>query len=191
MKNKFKKAFFIVILGLFYGGYEYYDFQNTEVPRLEGERQALEMQLTQSQGELRKLQEFARNIEQIKLELKDLNLQLESALDYMPRQFELSALLRKLTMLAQNSGLELFVFRPTQNEDRDPQNHYSTLGINFELKGGFTQILLFFDQISRLKRIVGTDSLRMSLKNGASNRTVSSSTNLAVQSVVRIYRSTE
>lgn len=191
MKSNLKAALLILLLGIMYGGYEYYEFQNTEVPQMESERQALEAQVTQLQGELRKLQEFARNIEQIKVELKELNLQLESALEYMPRQFNLSALLRKLTMLAQNSGLELFTFRPAQNEERQGQNFYSTLGINFELKGNFTQILLFLDQISRLKRIVNTETLRMSVRGDPSRRGVASATTLSVQALVKTYRFSE
>ena len=162
---------FIILIGVGYAGKEYYDFQSTDIPQMEAQRLSLETQITQKQSELKRLQEFARNIEQIKLELRELNLQLESALEFMPRQFNLAGLLRKLTLLAQNSGLELFTFRPSPKEERPQGAFYSTLSIDFDLRGTFTQILVFLDQVSRLKRIINPEQLRLSADGNAKNRT--------------------
>jgi type IV pilus assembly protein PilO len=177
-------------MGVGWGGWEYYDFQANEVPEMEAQRRALESQITQKQGELKRLQDFARNIEVIKQELRELNLQLEAALEHMPRQFNLSALLRKLTMLAQNSGLDLFTFKPAATEERG-DTFYSTLTIDFELKGSFTQILLFLDQVARLKRIINAEDLRMVVVNNVANNASRGPTQLTVNSKVRTYRFSE
>lgn len=159
---------------------------------MEQERRALESAITGKQSELKRLQDFARNIETIKQELKELNLQLESALEHMPRQFNLSGLLRKLTMLAQNSGLELFTFKPSTSEDRGDGNFYATMTIDFTLRGTFTQILLFLDQVSRLKRIINAEELKMSMQGeGNSPGTKTSSSILTVAAKVRTYRFSE
>lgn len=158
---------------------------------MEAERRALEGQIATKQSELRRLQDFARNIELIKQELRELNLQLESALEHMPRQFNLSGLLRKLSMLAQNSGLELYTFRPAQNEERGEGTFYSTLAIDFEMKGSFTQVLLFLDQVSRLKRIINAEDLRVSTITNVGPNAKPGPTALLVQARVRTYRFSE
>lgn len=165
MKNRFQIVLLLIIAGIGYGGYEYYDFSHTEVPQMEQERQQLEQTLTQRQSEYNKLKEFATNIEKIKLELRELNLQLESALEHMPRTFNFPGLLRKLTMLAQSSGVELSSFKPAKSEQKG-DSFYSTIGIDFDLRGSFTQSLVFFDQVSRLKRIINIDSLKMNVREG-------------------------
>jgi len=191
VKAKLQIAFVIILMGVGWGGWEYYDFQANEVPEMEAQRRALESQITQKQGELKRLQDFARNIEVIKQELRELNLQLEAALEHMPRQFNLSALLRKLTMLAQNSGLDLFTFKPAVAEERG-DTFYSTLTIDFELKGSFTQILLFLDQVARLKRIINAEDLKMVVVNiGGQNNVSRGPTQLTVNSKVRTYRFSE
>src|SRR5262249_43815023 len=116
VKNKMQVAAFVVLIGFGYAIYEFYDFSTTEVPKMENERLTKEKELGDRQNELKKLKDFANNIEVIKQELRELNLQLELALEHMPRTFNLSGLLRKLTMLAQNSGVELSSFRPKAQE---------------------------------------------------------------------------
>jgi len=186
MKNRLTLAFLVVLGGFGYGAYEYYDFTTVDVPAMEQERQGLEGQFAAKQGEYNQLKDFAQNIETIKQELRELNAQLESALEHMPRSFNLSGLLRKLTMLAQSSGVELSTFKPTKSEARSDSGFYSTISIDFDLRGSFTQNLVFFDQLSRLKRIINIDSLKMSAKevSGAKTGTVLVDT----QGSIRTYR---
>jgi type IV pilus assembly protein PilO len=179
----------IVLAGVLFAGYEFYDFYSTDLPAMEAKRQAAETELTNRQNELRRLQEFAQNIEVIKQELRELNLQLESALEHMPRTFNFSGLLRKLTMLAQNSGLELSSFKPADHEDKVPGAFYSVIGLEFELHGTFTQTLVFFDQVSRLKRIINIDTVSMNVKRDDSTR--NNSTRLDTKVAVRTYRFAE
>ena len=188
MKKILQGCMFVVLAGIGYGGYEYYDFQSTEVVDMEGQRAALESTMRKKQDEVKRLQEFSRNIETIKVELRELNLQLESALEHMSRQFNLSGLLRKLSMLAQNSGLELSTFKPSQVEERSEGAFYSTLAIDCTFKGSFTQILLFLDQVSRLKRIINADELRMQSAPGVAR---SQNAPLTVTAKLKTYRFSE
>ena len=189
MKKVLQLCMFVVLGGIGYGGYEYYDFQNTEVLAMDGERAALESSIRKKQDEVKRLQEFSRNIETIKVELRELNLQLESALEHMPRQFNLSGLLRKLSMLAQNSGLELSTFKPSPTEERTEGAFYSTLAIDCTFKGTFTQVLLFLDQVSRLKRVINADELRMGSTPGGLGKTQNAQ--LTVSTKLKTYRFSE
>ena len=189
MKNKLKILILVVVAGFGYAGYEFYEFYSTDLPLMNTAQQTAERDLASRQNELRRLQEFAQNIEVIKQELRELNLQLESALEHMPRNFNLSGLLRKLTMLAQNSGLELSSFRPNDKEERVEGAFYSVVTIEFDLKGTYTQTLVFFDQVSRLKRIINIDQVAMAQQDNAAQRT--GNIVLDTKVAVRTYRFSE
>ncbi len=189
MKNmsSFKISAMIIIGGLLFFAYEIYDFNTTDVPRLESETARLESQNSEKQRELRKLQEFAQNIDKIKQDLHEINLQLESALEHMPRTFNLSELLRKLNLLAENSGIDLASFRPRRSNERKENTFYSTISIEFDIRGTFAQTLVFFDQLSRLKRIVNIETLSMKAIDVQKSGPLMAST----QAVIRTYRFTE
>ena len=156
---------------------------------MEKERAEVEREVSLKQTELKRLLDFAQNIEAIKQELRDLNLQLEAALEHMPRTFNLSGLLRKFTMLAQNSGVELATFKPKRGEGKNESAFYSTIGIDCELQGTFSQLLVFLDQLSRLKRIVNVESLRIRVSQGGPQRSGSIMT--STQASIKTYRFAE
>jgi type IV pilus assembly protein PilO len=189
MKATIQLAIAIVAVGAGIFGYEIYDFQTNEVPKLEQESARLEAQITSKQKELRHLQEFVQNIDKIKQELHEINLQLESALEHMPRGFNLSELLRKLTLLAQNSGVELSSFRPKKTPEKKEGSFYATTQIDFELKGTFPQTLVFMDQLSRLKRIVNIETLELKTSDASAQR--SGALVAATTATIKTYRFTE
>lgn len=159
-KNIKNNITIIVALGVMAAGYKIYTYISETSPKLESQLSAKTRDSENALNDLRKLQRFAENIESIKKELQELNLQLEAALEHMPRTFDLSNLLRKLTMLSQNSGVQLSTFKPKKVEDR--VGFYSTTSIDFEMKGTYAQTLMFFDQLSRLKRIVNIENVKVS-----------------------------
>ncbi len=154
MDPKVRLAGVLIFLGFAYTGYEFFDFYTVEVPALVQDRIVLESEFSGKQGEYQRLRTFVQNIESIKGELRELSLQLKTALDYMPPDFRLAELLRRLTALAQNSGVELVQFNPDTEEKRAEGAFYATTNIVFEVNGAFAQCLLFLDQVSRLKRII-------------------------------------
>lgn len=191
MKSKLILAFLFLAGGFGYAAYEYYDFTTTEIPQMEAQRSEVERKFASKQQEYNRLKEFAQNIETIKQELRELNLQLETAQEHMPRQFNLSGLLRKLTMLAQNSGVELSSFRPAKQEARGDGTFYSTINIDFEMRGTFTQCLVFFDQVSRLKRIVNIESLKMVVRDTSSSTRSNNGLVSETTGQIRTYRFTD
>jgi len=188
--SKGKLSFLLVALGLAAAGWEVYEFYSEQMPQLETQTQAVEADVATKQRELVRLKEFAQNIENVKRELTQLNVQLESALEHMPRTFNLSGLLRKLTMLAQNSGVELSTFKPKKAEQRQEGAFFNTITIDFDLRGSFTQCLVFLDQVTRLKRIVDIEQVGFVVPTEtAASR--SGATNLVARGTIRTYRFAE
>lgn len=185
-------ALLIVVLGAGIGGYELHTFNQTEKPTLQAEISSIQSKLTREQNEFRRLKRFKENIEEIKLELRELNVQLEAALESLPRTFNLSLLLRRLTFLAQNSGVELISFKPDAKEKRVPGTFYATTQVDLELIGSFTQTLMFFDQVTRLKRIINIDSIKVNPDKTPDDRDISASRGVGlsakVVATIQIYR---
>jgi Tfp pilus assembly protein PilO len=157
--DKRNAPYLVMVLGALYGLYLYNDFTSEMVPKMDAERTARATMLTKKQTELKRLREFVQNIEVIKLKLRELNLQLETALETMPKNYNLSALLRRLAILATNSGVELQSFLPGGGSERPAGAFYETLDVSLTMSGSFSETLVFLDQISRLKRLMKIQSL--------------------------------
>ncbi|MBI1861838.1 MAG: type 4a pilus biogenesis protein PilO [Deltaproteobacteria bacterium] len=161
-KSKIPIAVGMVLVSLAGSAYYFNEFRETDVAQMESQNLALQAEIDKKTDELKRLRDFQLNIERVKQELRELNLQLESALEHMPRTFNLSGLLKHFTQLSQNSGVELASFKPKKGVDT--QGHgafYSTISIEFEIRGTFVHTLQFLDQIARLKRIINIESLKL------------------------------
>jgi type IV pilus assembly protein PilO len=191
LKQKLLIALSIILAGVGYASYEFFFvFQGQEFPILDAAYKKVESDVEAKKNELKQLQEFSKNIEQVQKELKELQAKLDSALEYMPRTFKLEGLLRKLTLLAANSGVELSTFRPKKGEEKG-SSFYSTIAIDFDMKGSFTQTLVFLDQLTRLKRIVNIDSLKLRPMDAAANATRSGATIVVTQASIKTFRFSE
>ena len=153
MKKRYQLPLMVIVAGFLYGGYVLYGLVSEEFPKLERRKTDKEVQLNNKNAELRKLRHFSENIETVKLSLRELNLQLEAALESMPRNYDLSGLLRKLSVIGFNTGIEMSAFRPGTSSVKEGE-FYETMEVKFNLNGSFTQAMSFFDQALRLRRII-------------------------------------
>lgn len=166
MKPKYQIAILIMLGGLGIAARQFYTFKTIDMVQMQQAERALEGQISIKKAELRKLQDFAENIEKIKQELAQLNVQLESALEYMPPTFDLSGVLRKMTLLAQNTGVRVKTFKPSA-EGTGEASFYRSIEIRCEVEGTFTQTVSFLDQLARMKRIINIQDLDIKTNNVA------------------------
>ena len=113
-------------------------------------------QQLQLQRKLAEVRTVAGNEEAVKEELAALERKLEVALRQLPDSKELPVLLTDITSLGKNAGLEFKAFRPKEEMRRD---FYAEVPIDIEFTGDFHDVAMFFDEISRLPRIVNIGSL--------------------------------
>lgn len=158
-KSKIKTALVVLGFGIVVGVYSLYDFVGEEQISLQSQVQQKEQQIGQLKEELERVRSFAQNIPAVKQAFREQSLQLESVLEFIPRNLELSGILRKLNMLAQNSGVEIISFKP--QKDEQDLGFFKSTTIDLTLKGSFTQSLVFFDQVSKLKRVLNFETLKM------------------------------
>jgi type IV pilus assembly protein PilO len=126
-------------------------------------------QQLQLQRKLAEVRTVASNEEAVKQEIAALEKKLEVALRQLPNSKELPVLLTDITSLGKNAGLEFKAFRPQEETRRD---FYAEVPIDIEFTGDFHDIAAFFDEVSRLPRIVNVGSLDVAIATENSLDTV-------------------
>lgn len=137
-------------------------------------------QQLQLQRKLQEVRSVAANEEAVKREIEALEKKLAVALRQLPDSKELPVLLTDITSLGKNAGLDFKAFRP---RDEIRREFYAEVPIDIEFTGRFHDIALFFDEVSRLPRIVNVGELDMTIKGEDTTDTI-----LAVEGVASTFR---
>ena len=134
------------LCALVVGAYAYLFF----VPA-RAERAAAREQQLQLQRRLAEVRAVASNEQQVKQEIATLEKQLGEALRQLPNDKELPGLLTDVSSLGKNAGLDFRSFRPSAEINKA---FYAEVPIELEFTGRYHDIARFFDEVSRLPRIV-------------------------------------
>ena len=94
------------------------------------------------------------------------------AAELLPTDQQVPVLLRKITLAAQQTGVEFVVFRPT---DPKVQEHYTQLPLQLSVYGGYHQVGSFVAELANMRRIITVSGLTMktNTKADAGSATVS------------------
>ncbi len=111
---------------------------------LEEQLETLEVQIVQRQS-------VARQIEQHKQEIEELNRSLEISLAKLPEQKDIPSLLNALSDAAHTRGLDIMLFEPLAPA---PREFYSEVPVRMTVHGRYHDIRSFFESVARLPRIV-------------------------------------
>jgi type IV pilus assembly protein PilO len=121
---------------------------------------ALHARELEVQLRLNEVRAVANNLHKFEDEVGKLEHELAVALRQLPNSKELPVLLTDISGLGKNAGLEFKSFRPRSEIPRD---FYAEVPIDIEFSGGFHEIATFFDQMSKLPRIVNVSELKMTI----------------------------
>ena len=154
----------VLAAGIGYAVYDFYEFQIVPVAKAASEVKQSQTKIAELKSEVERVQRFAENIPAVKQAFREQSLQLDSVLESIPRTTDLTSLLRKFTLLAQNTGVELISFKPGEQEENS--GFFKSTSVELNLRGAFIPTLVFFDQVSKLKRVVTVDVIRLNaIKN--------------------------
>ncbi len=76
----------------------------------------------------------------------------------LPKEKEIPQLLKDISALGHNAGLDFNTFKP---ESEIPQDFYKKIPITIRVRGPYHNMGYFFDQVSKLERIVSVTNVRM------------------------------
>ena len=110
------------------------------------------------QSEQAKLQSQLRNWGKTKEEISEVEGRFNQAKAQLPEEKEIPELLKQVSNLGRESGLEVLLFRQKAEAFRDL---YAEVPVEMSVRGGYHQIALFFDKVRHLDRIVNISDTNM------------------------------
>ena len=122
----------------------------------------------------------AANLSRLRQDLQRLDGELKKAIAQLPEKKEIPELLSSISSKAQQSGLDVLLFRP---RPESYQEFYAEVPVDITVKGNFHNTVNFFDDVGRMDRVVNIDNI------GFKNPTVSGdSVVLETTSVATAFR---
>jgi type IV pilus assembly protein PilO len=98
------------------------------------------------------------NLRPFRAQAEALRRRLQAAKERLPSEREMPRLYRQITDLAFQSGLQIALFAPKPQEDRDD---VAVVPIAMTCEGGYHQLGTFFTRVGRLPRIVDLGDFRV------------------------------
>ena len=121
-------------------------------------------ELDAERARLRKTLATHKNIE---AESREVEATFNRAQAQLPEQKEIPELLRQVSTLGRDSGLEVLLFRQQPEQLRDL---YTEVPVQMSVRGGYHRIAIFFDKVRRLDRIVNVADVSMKEPRFTGNR---------------------
>ena len=115
------------------------------------EVERLERRLKQARIKLHQTQQIASQLPEFEAEIEKLNLAFKKALNKLPDNKEIPALLLKITKLGKDAKLTFNLFQPLASRNQD---FYAEVPIDIEVHGSYHAVGRFFNQICAMPRII-------------------------------------
>lgn len=128
---------------------------------------------------------IAANLDRYREEVESYKAVQELAQRQLPQKREIAALLTSVQTIARDIGLDVRSF--TIEEDRY-QDEFAEIPVSVEMQGTFHQVVSFFDEVSRLSRVVSVAGLKLTDPRGYAE---AGSVGLSVQFTLTAYRQLE
>lgn len=148
----------IVLILIAWYFFFYADLQ-TKIEELNGTVSNLTTQVASEQRKVRTLPEVKKAVAKLEERLDMLRREL-------PNKTEIPSLLASISSLAKESGLDVLLFRPLPERKKE---FFAEVPVAVSLTGSFHQVATFFDEISRLDRIVNLNEIKMKVIGAKEN----------------------
>lgn len=100
----------------------------------------------------------AANLPKLQQELKKADGMLKEAVAQLPNRKEIPDLLSNISTKASEAGLEILIFRP---KSENFQDFYAEIPVDIVVRGGFHNVVTFFDEVGRLNRLVNVQDIEI------------------------------
>lgn len=135
----------------------------------EGSLEAQAMELGNLNQKAQNRMKFMREVERLRLRLRE-------AEEQLPKQAEVEKLLRDIAYEAQQSGLQMDRF---ELQAEETEGDFARVPVKMTVRGGYHEIAVFLDRLSKMSRIVNVNDLVMEKPRLENKKIVLSSQYLA------------
>jgi len=108
--------------------------------------------------EIQNLREKERNKPILLQEVAKIEEEFEEASQMLPKEQEIPQLLKDISALGRNAGLDFLSFVPKAEIPRD---YFNEIPVNIDIRGPYHAVGFFFDQVTKLDRIVSVSNVKM------------------------------
>ena len=142
----------IILLPLVIFYFSYYQQKAKKIQNLDQQKVSLAKQI-----QTVKLK--AANLAKFEKELKEAEIQFLETAALLPKEKEIPKLLKDISALGRNAGLDFLTFKPLADI---PKDFYAEIPVKINVRGPYHNMGYFFDQVSKLTRIVSVTNVKMS-----------------------------
>lgn len=137
---------------------------------------AKEVQVDAKRVERDRKAAMVANLDQAKKEVTDLKAALNEAVAQLPDTKEIPDLLSNISAVGRDAGLEIAQFRQREEVLRD---FYAEVPVEVRVRGSYFQVEGFFNEVSKLTRIVNVSDVGMKSPSTVSDDPVKLETSLS------------
>ena len=131
----------------------------------------LQDKLTKIEGEILRSEAKIKRLDSLIAENKKLKKRLAELRRQLPEEKEVSILLKQISELGLQSGLEILLWKP-QPKRVDPEGLYVEIPVKVQVLTHYHSLGDFFSKISRLPRLVNIKDITLSTKNRVRSKKV-------------------
>ena len=144
---------------LLVGGFFYFSYlpKMKQIDALKKNKSALQQKLNVAKVKAAQLEDYRA---QMKKAQEDFMI----AKAVLPENKEIPSLLTSVSQSGQDAGLEFVLFQPKPEVNKD---FYTEIPVDIKVSGSYHNVASFFDNVSRLYRIVNVENVQM--KSGQNN----------------------
>jgi type IV pilus assembly protein PilO len=149
---------FVVLGGLFF--YLIYMPKSGQLSDLKQSYEELETKLLKAKADAKDLEKYEKMFEEAQGKFR-------LVLRLLPDKKEIPRLLEDISKSGRHSGLEFLLFKPTGEVNK---GFYAEIPVKIEVLGGYHNLGMFFDKVSRLSRIVNVSDIKISKKGAKGSK---------------------
>ena len=142
----------IILLPLVVFYFSYYQQKAKKIQSLSQQKVSLTQQLQEVKLKASDLAKFEK-------EMKEAEELFFKTAVLLPKEKEIPKLLKDISALGQTVGLDFLTFKPLADI---PKDFYAEIPVTINVRGPYHNMGSFFDQVSKLERIVSVSNIKMS-----------------------------
>ena len=119
---------------------------------------ALKNEFEKKSTELARARASVADLPRFEAEYEQLHARWNQAAELLPADRQFAALLRKVTLAGEQTGVTFVLFRPDAPR---PETYYTELPVEISVTGGYHQVGAFLAELSNMRRIITVSNLRM------------------------------
>ena len=124
---------------------------------------ALKVDYEKKSTELARARATVADLPRFEAEYETLHQRWSLAAELLPTDRQVAALLRKITLAAEQTGVHFVTFRPAGPKN---QQYYTEMPLQITVNGGYHQIGSFLAELANLRRIITVSDVKLKTNSG-------------------------